>query len=305
MRKFLTNIGIALGILLCVASIADDRLTHLFRRGRTVKAQWQDKMHGEHFDVAIIGSSRALRNIDMNAINARCGLHAISLANNHFRPAEMLLALKIFLRNGNTTKRLLIQVDSSVLTDEQEGFSSTLYDFVPFLEDTLIYDYLYQRDAEWSWLRHVPFWRYAKYNFKWGLEQTLRTALGSRSDPFDSTGSYFSPNDRFYCSYNYSFEPKIAPHFGEDLKALITLCRSNGIEPVVFSSPNFMVASPEAVRAAPHRLLAAEGLVLYDFSDSLNAEANFNDNRHLNRTGGALHTVADRSGDLSIAGVAN
>jgi len=33
MRKFLTNIGIALGILLCVAWIADDRLTHLFRQG--------------------------------------------------------------------------------------------------------------------------------------------------------------------------------------------------------------------------------------------------------------------------------
>ena len=36
--------------------------------------------------------------------------------------------------------------------------------------------------------------------------------------------------------------------------------------------------------------MAAEGLTLFDFNDSLDAEANFNDNRHLNRTGGARFT---------------
>ena len=68
------------------------------------------------------------------------------------------------------------------------------------------------------------------------------------------------------------------------------LCRAHGIEPVVFSSPNFRVQSPEHIRTAPARLMAAEGLTLFDFNDSLDAEANFNDNRHLNRTGGARFT---------------
>jgi hypothetical protein len=290
MASLLRKLLVVVGLLVVLALVLDPLFTRIHRQGTGTKAQWLNRMHGEQYDAVIIGSSRALWNIDMNAINAGCGLRTISLANNHFRPAEMLLALKLFLRNGNTTKKLLLQVDSSVLTDEQEGFSSTLYDFVPFLDDTLIYDFLHHRDPEWYWLRHIPFWRYTKYNFKWGLEPTLRTALGKRTAPFDSTGSYFSPNDRFYGSYTYTFNPTTAPNLGADLKALIALCRAHGIEPVVFSSPNFKVQSPEHIRTAPARLMAAEGLTLFDFNDSLDAEANFNDNRHLNRTGGARFT---------------
>jgi hypothetical protein len=290
MASLLRKILVVVVLLAALALVLDPLFTRIHQGGNGTKAQWLHRMHGEHYDAVIIGSSRALWNIDMNAINTACGIRSISLANNHFRPAEMLLAMKIFLRNGNTTKRLLLQVDSSVLTDEQEGFSSTLYDFVPFLEDTLIYDYLIARDPEWFWLRHVPFWRYTKYNFKWGIEATLRTVIGRRTAPFDSTGSYFSPNDRFYGTYEYTFKPETAPYLGKDLEAIIALCKEHGIELVVFSSPNFMVESPVEIRTAPARLMATEGLTLFDFNDSLSAESNFNDNRHLNRTGGRLFT---------------
>ncbi|MCB9165740.1 MAG: hypothetical protein H6592_15095 [Flavobacteriales bacterium] len=290
MKKLILKLLLVVGLLALLAVILDPLFTWIHRHGNGTKAQWLHRMHDERYDAVVIGSSRALWNIDMNAVNAACGMRTISLANNHFRPAEILLTMRVFLRNGNTTKRLLLQVDSSMLTDEQEGFSSTLYDFVPFLEDDLIYDFLLARDPEWYWLRHIPFWRYTKYNFKWGLEPTLRSLLGRRPVPFDSTGSYFSPNDRFYGTYDYTFVPVTEPNVGEDLRALFALCRANGIEPVVFTSPNFLVASPEHIRNATARLMAGEGLDLYDFTDSLNAEVNFNDNRHLNRTGGRRFT---------------
>ena len=290
MGSLLRKLIVFVLLLIALAFLLDPIFTRIHRNSGGTKAQWLNAMHDQHYDAVVIGSSRALWNIDMNAIDRGCGMRTISLANNHFRPAEMLLAMKIFLRNRNTTERLLLQVDSSVLTDEQEGFSSTLYDFVPYLEDTLIYHYLRDRDPEWFWLRHVPFWRYTKYNFKWGLEQTLKSAVGKRAVPFDTTGSYFSPNNTFYGSLDYTFEPTTPPSLGEDLKALLELCRANGVEPIVFTSPNYMVRTPDNIRRAPTEVMTAAGLHLHDFTDSLDAQVYFNDNRHLNRTGGERFT---------------
>ncbi len=290
MASLLRKVSVFILLLIALACVLDPLFTYIHKHSGGTKAQWLNAMHNEHYDAVVIGSSRALWNLDMNAVDEGCGMRTISLANNHFRPAEMLLAMKIFLRNKNSTKKLLLQVDSSVLTDEQEGFSSTLYDFVPFLDDTLIYDFLRERDPEWFWLRHVPFWRYTKYNFKWGLEQTLRSAIGKRPVPFDSTGSYFSPTNAFYGSQLYEFEPTTPASLGADLTELLQLCKSNGIEPVMFTSPNYRVRSPDEVRFAPNRIMATAGLQLFDFTDSLDAQIYFNDNRHLNRTGGERFT---------------
>lgn len=120
MASSLRKILVQVVLLAALALVLDPLFTRIHQGGNGTKAQWLHRMHGEHYDAVIIGSSRALWNIDMNAINTACGIRSISLANNHFRPAEMLLAM-VPLRNGNTTKRLLLQVDSSVLTDEQGG----------------------------------------------------------------------------------------------------------------------------------------------------------------------------------------
>ncbi len=289
MKRFLRRLALPVLLLVLLVSALDPLFTTVFRHGQGTKAQWIQQMHGQHYDVGVIGSSRAWWNIDMHALDTACHVRAISLANNHFTPAEMLLCLKVFLRNGDSVDKLLIQVDHSTLTEEGAGFSSTVYDFVPYLDDTLVYDHLRPRSEEWYWLRHMPFWRYAKYNFKWGLEPMLLTALHRRPVPFDSTGSYFSPSEKFYGKDGTPFEP--TDHaLSPDLRALLALCEAHGVEPILFTSPYYgLVMTPEA-RNAPTRVLAAEGYTLLDFSDSLPAKRYFNDNKHLNRAGGERFT---------------
>lgn len=289
MKRFLFRLSIPLGLLLLLAFLLDPLFTSVFREGQGTKAQWLMGMRDQRFDVAVIGSSRAWWNISMDQLDSACGTRSISLANNHFTPAEMLLAMKAFLRNGNRARVLLLQVDHSSLTDEQEGFSSTVYDFVPFLEDTLVYAHLAPRGDEWFWLRHVPFWRYAKYDFKWGVEQAVLTAWGRRTVPFDATGSYFSPNDRFYGKAGVPYAPS-GHRMGEDLRALFALCEQHGITVIPFTAPYYELEMPAGAVGAPARVLAEEGLRLIDYSDSLPEKRWFNDNKHLNRKGGRRFT---------------
>jgi hypothetical protein len=201
MGRFLRKILILCMALLVAAVVLDLLLTAIFRQGNTVKAQWLDKIEGEHFDLAITGSSRAWWNIDVNEINRRCSIRAISMANNHYTPSEMLLGLKLFLANGNTVDRLLVQADHLNMSAHQDEFSSTIYDHLPWLEDSIVYDHLRDRSKEWPLLRHVPFARYARYNFKWGFEEVLLTITNRRKTLFDSTGSIFM--DREFLTMNW------------------------------------------------------------------------------------------------------
>jgi|GEM_PF-1171728 len=289
MGRTLRHILVFVLLLMALGLALDPVFTRLFQNGRGMKSQWLARMHHQHFDAVIMGSSRALWNINTIAIDTTCDVRVVNLANNHLTPAEFLLTLKIFLRNGNRADRILLQVDQNTLSTDADLHSSKVYEYVPYLDDTLVYEHLRARDSEWFWLKHVPFWRYVKYNFKWGVEQAFYSVLDRSPEPFDSTGAFFSPNEQFYLKKDVNF-PRITDRLGTDLEAVFELCRTNGIEVVPFTAPSFRRDMPDSVRAFPARLLAAHGHRLLDFSDSLDGQHLFNDNKHFNRAGGALFT---------------
>ena len=289
MGRFLRQLALVVVLLIGLAFLLDPLFTQLFQHGRGMKSQWIEQMHNEHFDVAIIGSSRALWNVNTITIDTSCGVRAINLANNHLTPSEILLTLEVFLRNGNTADRLLLQVDHATLSTDAKHFSTKAYEYVPFLDDTLVYDHLRAQSTEWIWLRHIPLWRYVKYNFKWGLEQALYTALDRSPEPFDSTGSYFSPNEQFYEKGNVPYRP--APStLNAALTRVIDLCRESGSELIPFTAPYHGWTIPDSAKQVPARLLAQHGLRLLDFSDSLAEQRFFNDHQHINRAGGVAFT---------------
>ena len=286
MKRFLTKIAVFLIALLAVAFVADRSLTQFFKKGHIVKAQWQEHMHDQQYDVAIIGSSRGWWNIDMNVIDAQCGVRAVSLANNHFLPSEVLLSLKIFLANGNTAKRILMQVDHDNLSTEAEEFSSTAYDFVPYLHDSIVYDHFGPRSIEWKAMRYIPFWRYTMVNFKWGVEQVL--TQGRRKPLFDSTGTYFS-NPKFYGDTAIMIRPG-GYEVGPDIKEIIELCAQHHIQLDFFMAPYFNLIAPQEVRNGPANALKAEGFTLHDYSMRLTEKRLFNDTKHINIEGGKVFT---------------
>lgn len=289
MGRFLRQLGLVLALLIGVALLLDPLFTHLFKNGKGMKSQWIEQMHNEHFDVAIIGSSRALWNINTISIDTICGIRAINLANNHLTPSEILLTVEVFLRNGNTADRLLLQVDHATLSTDAHHFSTKAYEYVPFLDDTLVYEHLRAQSAEWVSLRYVPFWRYVKYNFKWGLEQAIYTALDRSPEPFDSTGGYFSPNEQFYEKGNVPYRPAPAD-LNSSLERVIALCSANGTELIPFTAPYFGWTIPDSAKHYPAQLLTQHGLRLVDFSDSLREQRFFNDHQHINRAGGLVFT---------------
>jgi len=246
-------------------------------------------MHGEHFDIAIIGSSRGWWYIDMNAIREKCGLRAGSLANNHFRDPEVLLSLKVFLANGNRADHILMLVDHDNLSLEADHFSSTVYDFLPYLEDSLVSAHLQPRSSEWTAMRYVPFWRYVVCNFKWGVEEALVTATDRCRPLFDSTGTYFS-DPRFYGLDSISIRPSTYT-VSSDLKEITALCKAQGIRLSFFTTPYYRLMVTPEVAAAPAAVIRAVGYELHDYSMLFTWKDWFNDTKHINIEGGKVFTA--------------
>jgi hypothetical protein len=290
MKRFIPMVLVPVALLYLAAVLLDPVFSTIFKQGKGTKAQWLMNLREQRYDIAVLGSSRALWNISMAQLDSTCGTRSLNLANDHFTPAEMLLCMKLFLRNGNRVGVILIQIDHSSLTDEQNGFSSSAYEFLPYLDDTLIYEHLNARSDEWFWLKNIPFWRFVKYNFKWGIEQAALTYTDRRKTPFDSTGSYFSPNDNFYGKSGSVYSPQ-GHHLGNDLQELFSLCKANDIKVLPFTAPYHELRMPAEAIGAPTRVLAAHGIDLLDYSDSLQGREWFNDNKHINRKGGRRLTA--------------
>ncbi|MBK8497625.1 MAG: hypothetical protein IPL52_02110 [Flavobacteriales bacterium] len=284
MSRFLRQIAVLVVLLAISACCLDLLFTTVFRRGRTVKAQWLYNTHQQHYDVAIVGGSRSWWNIDGLGIDTACGVRSINLANNHYTNLETLLSMEIFLANGNTVGHVLYQVDFDRLGADQEEFSSTVYDHLPFLYDSLTYAFLSSRSKEWVAYRYVPFYRYAKYNFRWGIEEVLMSGLGLRKSLFDSTGSHFldrpfhgpaefDPGDRDY-------------RVSDDLLHLRDLCARHDIELDLFMAPYLDLRASPAIRSHIDSLLRSSGFAFHDMSDRLRDTGCYIDRKHLNREGG-------------------
>lgn len=254
-------------------------------KGTTVKAQWLNRMENEAYDFAIIGSSRGWWNIDVNEINIATQKRGISLSNNHFRNSEILLRLKKFYQHGNTCNRLFLQVDYNSVGEE--GFSSTVSNYLPFIDDSTTYHSIVEQDPNWMIYKYVPFWRYAEYNFQWGPEEFLVTEMGLRNTLFDSTGTYFS-NDQFYGLDGYYMDHKV--HSDAYLSDIVSFCKEQNIQLTLFTSPYLNLELNELTRNSFHDAINHYGLQHIDHTHLYSERKYFNNYDHLSKYGGAEYT---------------
>ncbi|MBK9174898.1 MAG: hypothetical protein IPM46_00890 [Flavobacteriales bacterium] len=288
MARFLKKIMWLTLALIASAYLLDLAFTAVFQRGRTVKAQWLHGMHDQRYDVVILGASRAWWNIDGTSIDTVCGVRSLNLANNHGTILEALHSLELFLAQGNTTGLALYQMDLNRMDRDRGMLSKSAYDHLPFLDDSLTYAHLSAHSSEWAAYRYVPFYRYAKFNHRWGLEELLVSGLGLNRSVFDSTGSHF--RDRAF-SGPETYRPENRHYnLNPDVLLLRDLCRRKGIRLKLFMAPYLSLRLAPGVLPQVKETLHANGFEFHDMSNRLPNKRYFYDNVHLNGEGGRRFT---------------
>ncbi|NJN28650.1 MAG: hypothetical protein HC819_23075 [Cyclobacteriaceae bacterium] len=274
-------------ILICF-SLLDVLFTYSFKKGTFFKTQWIYNLKNKQLDYAVLGASRSLTAIDIGETNEVLGLVGLNLSLDGSLPTSQYLILKLFLEHGNKIDQLIFNVNTwQIGIDSISHFSYPR--FMPYAHDDAVYDYFKTYDDNWIYYRYVPFYRYAKFNFDWGLGMYANSVFGMFKPNFDSLGSFYYP------FYDYRGTREIDDYAFDltgDFKNLFKihdLCKQYGIKLTVIFLPVVNLRYDEGYKDNMQQfeaMLAAKQIGFIDYGNAYNGQfALFTDETHFNKKG--------------------
>lgn len=254
---------------------------------------WVVKQEKAHYNVAILGTSRAFHTVNPKVImDQNPSSKVINFGTDGTSHADHYLFLYQLLQNGVQIDTLLLEVDEFTLS----GWLTNTVPFkdyvfaLKFNEDTFSQAYRDYFDRKKYYIWKLPLLRYIEYN----THYTLNPMKEKKSERFkDNFG--FVPAFPEYFSINYNKDSlllKTHPFDIQYLKKILDLGKSADIEIVVFTAPvheDFIKLERKRVESIDLiRSIAKSKNVKYvdcSMVDGLRDTTYFSDFTHLNLKG--------------------
>lgn len=257
MKAFVFRVFIGVVLLFILLIFADKRYTKLIRKNENDKVRWMMNIHDQHFDYAVIGSSRAETGIDIKVLDSVLGLNGINIANNGAGLIENELSLLLFLKR-NKINKLIIGVDDANLSPGYH-FSNPFHEHVFYAYwpgNACIDSFIKKRNSLLSYTikSYVPFVRYIEYNSYYFSQWLTNDSSGFDKHGFrpyinhqkeytfiDGAGNFVDTRYWYIAPY---LDPK-GPFENIDttslhsLHRMVQLCKKKNIELVLYNAPYF------------------------------------------------------------------
>lgn len=271
------------------------------------KKSWVLGLQNQHFDVGVLGSSRAFNSFDMQMIN-ESKRSAINLGSDGSGFLDNYLLLLLFLDNKNTIDTLWLQVDIASLSSK-ESFSNSfhIFQFLPYWGNDLVRKRLTDQVSEKDSLlwRLLPSLRYFKYNKYFSPKEVARRMIASKSSSSSFDRTFGGPSlqredieDTVKLNQFSSFEKRIDPKDLEHLRLIIEFCKEKNIHLITYNAPEYahytnLMFNYKDLHMQIEEELKSHGLfyINNDLIDESNPKY-FLDAGHLNATGIRAFTEA-------------
>jgi hypothetical protein len=269
------------------------------------KRSWCLKRRNEHYDFAVLGSSRAYGSFDMTVLNNLVKKKGINLGANGSGYIDNFLTLYEFLKNGNTAKVLYLQVDIYSLSSAQ-SFSNAFhtYQYLPYWNDPTVQEGVQQylsTEEKIIW-KYIPAIRYFKYNKYFSPKEAIRRykLKNKHKSPFDIPMGGIGLSAK---AEPPSMMKNLRPGRKLDnmdilyLKKIISLCRQNKIEVITYKAPestivNSKITDIKELYKSVDKILDSLSLVNIKPDPKIECvESNFTDPSHLSQRGRKLFTL--------------
>lgn len=278
MKRFALYIASLLLIVLLLQFGFEYLYTKVYNTGsyrNTV--MWIRDMKQDTLDFAIFGSSRAKYMVHPGYILKETGKKGSNFGINGSNPLEIKMAVKEFLKQ-NHTDTVFVQVDQLYNLETPDDIGR-LY-WLPYIHEQEIYEAFSPYGREYYWYRHLPFYRYQKFDSQLGYRNMVMSLIGE--DPGFSKDSGFIAMEGELTKetpFSYLLDTDHNIHF----EALNEYCRKKGIVLIYFTAP--MYRAEESFQILEEKLPR-----YYNFSDSLQDRALYSDHTHLNAVGAKKFT---------------
>lgn len=279
MKEFAKYVVVSLVGCVILMIMLDFVYTKLLNNNKNFsKVSWVQNSYGKHYDYLVVGSSRALNDVNVPMIDSVTGLTGLNTAQYDVHPFEIFLYMKSYFENNNTANTLLVQVDHTY-NDESHSHIATP-DFMPYIFSHDYYKYYDSLNDKGTSFYKFPFIRYLIYGSKIGIRQIFEVNFKEIESPWKNR-SGFCPNvNNVNHTDSVFFKPKMDKSSNIWMTKLQKLAKEYNTHLVFFTSPYYHIEF-DLVRDFFRNKFEN----YYDFSSSLNDPIYYFDNKHLNERG--------------------
>ena len=278
MKGFIKNIVYLVLICLAFQLIGEYVYTYIYNHGTPRnKVMWVRSLQETQMDYAVLGSSRSHYHVDPMLIESMTGKIGYNFGHQNSYPFEInLMAQELF--KTNSPQKLLVQVDYTYNMDQPDVDASIPW--LPYIKEADIYKHFKPYDSLYKWYKHIPFYRYQRFEGALGIRNVVLSALGKQPDFYANRG--FKPIHHKLQDLP-PFEHYLIDTENQSLKALQQQCADKGIETTFFIAPmnNFQGNLPIIEKYLPGVL---------DYSNLYEDPELFSDAVHLMSDGAQLFT---------------
>ncbi|TND01789.1 MAG: Uncharacterized protein FD123_4165 [Bacteroidetes bacterium] len=249
----------------------------------------------QHYDVLVVGSSRAEAHFNTAVIDSATGLCSYNAGLLGATSPFMKTALEAYLENSKAPQYVILNIDYHAPGDSPD----TIHDFpryFPYLANEKLYAGLCKHDKRFPYFRYLPF-----YSMPYCGTRFLNSAIRGYAG---KTGVYDSLTYHGYLpvirkiiidpdTFRFPVYRKMPPEATmQGYAGIISLCKKNNIKVIIVLSPLYKQFSKWLTNEAEvvsflHDFAAKQDVPLFNYSRSplCDDKSLFADPAHLNREG--------------------
>jgi hypothetical protein len=232
MKQFLIFI-VKMLLLTLIVSVALDLIytyiyLHSSKRGK-IEQVYASK--NEHYDVVILGSSRA-NNHFVAPLFEEKGLKTFNYGMSGGHLFEASLLLKLMLERNYTIKTVLLEADLNLSNEARS--ESVAARFLPYIHQSETIRNHFVNQTDFKQLYYIPFYRYIAFDARIGFREAYKTALKEPTNSLGHLGYYPLGNKKGNMKNNIANLKPLHNVYYEEIKQL---CKAKGIPLIVVTTP--------------------------------------------------------------------
>ncbi|KAB1067036.1 hypothetical protein F6U93_11480 [Tamlana haliotis] len=282
MKRFLRNsIVLSVGIITLLYGL-DFIYTNVYENSfpRNKTQHILNLEEGEKLDYVFLGSSRVENSIVSREIENITGKRTINLGTQGAKLDDINIFLRLLIEKNVKIEKLFIQVD--YIFNHESSSDIVRSQALPYIKtNSVIKEYLKRVDSNYFKNYYLPFYRYAKNDYRLGFREFIASLVNKKSkidfnDGFVPLFGVINKND-----FGGSELPQSILKSNKSLKEIDSLCKMNKIDVIYFCAPFC-----SRLKTNDYLMKLKEKLPNFkDFSSSIPSDSLFQNCSHLNKNG--------------------
>ncbi|TDD75980.1 hypothetical protein [Flavobacterium caseinilyticum] len=281
MKQFLIFTVKTLLLLLLLAVVLDLLyITVYLQSSDRGKVDYIYNSKGRHYDVVILGSSRA-NNHFVAPLFEKKGLKTFNFGMSGSHLFEASLMLKLMMERKYHIKNIILETDLNLSNEKRDDGVSAK--FLPYVHQSKTIRNHFSQEADFQKLLFIPFYRYVAFDSKIGFREFYKTATKAPTTYLAHLGYYPLGNKKGKMKNNLSNLKPLHNKYYEEIKEI---CRANNINLIAVMTP--MCTNTKGIDY--FKKVSALYPEIHNYENAVEGDQYFSSCGHLNDTGARLFT---------------